>query len=199
MTTNHIEKLDDALIRPGRVDMMVEFDLANTSMIQTIFHNIYATLEGDVPQTLSEKIIRGPKKAITLSKSAQAVEDERVRREEEIAEKAEAAKRKTEEEKVKRLAEEIAKKIPTMTFSPAEVQGYLLKHKRAPEVAVREAEAWAKKTLEDKVKEKLKKEKEAKEQAEKEAKEKKEEEEKKKLEEKKELTNSVKDNEKSDS
>lgn len=201
MTTNHIEKLDDALIRPGRVDMMVKFDLANASMIQTIFHNIYATLEGDVPLTLSKKIIRGPKSNGVLSKKEQALEDERRKKEEEIAEKAEAARLKSEEEKVQRLATEIASKIPVMTFSPAEIQGFLLKHKRAPETAVREAEAWVKKTLEDRVKEKLKKAKEEKEEAEREAKKKAEEEkenEKEKSEAKKALVNGVQDDEKSD-
>ena len=58
------------------------------------------------------------------------------------------------------------------------VQGYLLKHKRQPEVAVKEAAAWVVKTLADKEKEKAKKEREAKELAEKEAKEKLEEEKK---------------------
>lgn len=197
MTTNHIDKLDDALIRPGRVDMQVKFDLANVHMIKTIFHNIYATLEGDVPPTLSKKIIRGPKMGASLSKKEQAAEDERRKKEEEIAEKAEAAKKKSDEEKVKKLAEEITKRIPTMTFSPAEIQGYLLKHKRAPEAAVRDAEAWVKKALEERIKEKEKKAKEEKERLEKEAKEKAEEEEKKKLEEK-EAVNGVKDAEKTD-
>jgi chaperone BCS1 len=51
MTTNHVEKLDEALIRPGRVDMMIKFDLASTDMIMTIFRTIFATIEGDIPPT----------------------------------------------------------------------------------------------------------------------------------------------------
>lgn len=43
MTTNHIEKLDDALIRPGRVDMTIKFDLATNEMMKTIFRAIFAT------------------------------------------------------------------------------------------------------------------------------------------------------------
>lgn len=195
MTTNHIDKLDDALIRPGRVDMMVKFDLANSLMIQTIFRGIYATLEGDVPASLSRQIIRGPKKRGTLSKQAQAVEDERQRKEEELLEKIALEKKKIEEEKVERLSIEIATKIPTMTFSPAEIQGYLLKHKRAPEVAVREAEAWVQKSLEDRVKEKEKKAKEEKEKAEKAAEEKIQEEAKAKLESEKKTGTDGKDNE----
>lgn len=47
MTTNHLEKLDRALIRPGRVDMIVEFGLADADMTESIFRAIFARLEGD--------------------------------------------------------------------------------------------------------------------------------------------------------
>ena len=39
-----------------------------------------------------------------------------------------------------------------MDFSPAEVQGYLLKHKRDPEEAIKGALAWVVKTKEEKQK-----------------------------------------------
>ncbi|CAG8321107.1 unnamed protein product [Penicillium salamii] len=44
MTTNHIEKLDKALIRPGRVDMRVEFPLADRDTIKEIYHYIFGPL-----------------------------------------------------------------------------------------------------------------------------------------------------------
>lgn len=47
MTTNHLEKLDKALIRPGRVDMTVKFDRADTGMISAIYRAIFAPIEGD--------------------------------------------------------------------------------------------------------------------------------------------------------
>ncbi len=71
-----------------------------------------------------------------------------------------------------KLSEEFANLIPTMTFSPAEIQGYLLKHKRQPELAIQGAEAWVEKMKEEKKKKaKEEKEKESKE-SEKERKEK---------------------------
>lgn len=161
MTTNHIEKLDEALIRPGRVDMTVKFDLATTEMIKTIFRAIFATLEGDIPKSAkqTEIVIRSPKKPADLSQDQLSqIEDDK--REAEALE----AKRILEEKRISELATNIADIIPSMTFSPAEIQGYLLKNKREPEAAIRDAEEWVKTTLtEKKKKEKEQREKEEKE------------------------------------
>jgi chaperone BCS1 len=46
MTTNHAERLDDALIRPGRVDMRIKFELASSPMIKSLFCNIFSRAEG---------------------------------------------------------------------------------------------------------------------------------------------------------
>lgn len=43
MTTNHIDKLDAALIRPGRVDMRVEFNYASRDTIMRMFAMFYDT------------------------------------------------------------------------------------------------------------------------------------------------------------
>ncbi|KAF6818020.1 mitochondrial chaperone bcs1 [Colletotrichum sojae] len=42
MTTNHAEHLDKALLRPGRVDMTVNFTLSDRFMFAAIFRNIYS-------------------------------------------------------------------------------------------------------------------------------------------------------------
>ncbi|KAI8921745.1 P-loop containing nucleoside triphosphate hydrolase protein, partial [Entophlyctis helioformis] len=44
MTTNQIEKLDDALIRPGRIDMRVCFDFAARSQVAQLFCMFFADL-----------------------------------------------------------------------------------------------------------------------------------------------------------
>ncbi|KAL2368934.1 hypothetical protein RJZ57_006673 [Blastomyces gilchristii] len=41
MTTNHIERLDDALIRPGRVDRKVLFQLADEKMSSRLFCTVF--------------------------------------------------------------------------------------------------------------------------------------------------------------
>ncbi|OJD10512.1 hypothetical protein ACJ73_09770 [Blastomyces percursus] len=47
MTTNHIERLDDALIRPGRVDRKVLFQLADGKMSSRLFCTVFKRSDGD--------------------------------------------------------------------------------------------------------------------------------------------------------
>ncbi|KAH8746605.1 P-loop containing nucleoside triphosphate hydrolase protein [Diaporthe sp. PMI_573] len=49
MTTNYIEKLDAALVRPGRVDKKVEFRLADKDTTVQLFSIVYKRLENDSP------------------------------------------------------------------------------------------------------------------------------------------------------
>jgi chaperone BCS1 len=48
MTTNHITRLDEALIRPGRVDKRVELGLADNKMIADLFCLVFKPVQGDV-------------------------------------------------------------------------------------------------------------------------------------------------------
>ncbi|KAK7432253.1 hypothetical protein QQZ08_001198 [Neonectria magnoliae] len=41
MTTNHIKKLDEALIRPGRIDREVEFQLVNRNLATQIYRLVF--------------------------------------------------------------------------------------------------------------------------------------------------------------
>ncbi|OTA92840.1 hypothetical protein M434DRAFT_314161 [Hypoxylon sp. CO27-5] len=137
MTTNHLEKLDSALIRPGRVDMIVEFGLADEGMISSIFRAIFARLDGDDdPEETTE---------IPLDEEArQRLKEEK------------AKKRAAEAARVNVLAEEFAAKIPAHEFSPAELQGFLLKYKRDAEAAVANVEEFIEKTRKDRKEKQLK-------------------------------------------
>lgn len=138
MTTNHIDKLDKALIRPGRVDMIVKFDLADTGMVSSIFRAIFAPLEGDnKPSGPEAEAVRDPEEVKRL------VAADKTRRDEITAE-------------IEKLAEVFAAKIPAHEFSPAELQGYLLKNKRDAEGAVRGAEAWVSEARKEKAAKQLK-------------------------------------------
>lgn len=46
MTTNHIERLDPALIRPGRVDLSVLLDDASPEQAKKLFTQFYGGEEG---------------------------------------------------------------------------------------------------------------------------------------------------------
>lgn len=46
MTTNHVDKIDEALIRPGRVDLKVEIELVNKDVMAQIFLYIYGHSDG---------------------------------------------------------------------------------------------------------------------------------------------------------
>ncbi|KAH8757125.1 mitochondrial chaperone BCS1, partial [Hyaloscypha finlandica] len=48
MTTNHTSRLDEALIRPGRVDKKVELGLADQNMMSDLFCLVFKPVPGDV-------------------------------------------------------------------------------------------------------------------------------------------------------
>ena len=48
MTTNHIDKIDPALIRPGRIDLIVNFTLASKNQIKEIFESYFGKEHNDI-------------------------------------------------------------------------------------------------------------------------------------------------------
>jgi mitochondrial chaperone BCS1 len=52
MTTNHPERLDPALIRPGRVDRHLHLGLADGDMTLRLFERFYGALEADLAATI---------------------------------------------------------------------------------------------------------------------------------------------------
>ncbi|KAL2866484.1 BCS1 and AAA domain-containing protein [Aspergillus lucknowensis] len=149
MTTNHPEKLDPALIRPGRVDLSISFGHSTAEDLRELFAAIYSTLEGDLraPRSASAKLkTRGGSKVDLLKMKTKVktnanantpVKDKQAR---------------FTQERVKEWANEFAARVPGGEFTPAEVQGYLLLHKTDPEGAIAGAEEWVKETREKKAK-----------------------------------------------
>ncbi|KAF3019676.1 hypothetical protein E8E14_003961 [Neopestalotiopsis sp. 37M] len=134
MTTNHVDKLDKALIRPGRIDMMVEFGRADEDMSAAIFRAVFARLEGDVDTT---------RKDAALALEEMSSEARRMRDEEVAREQAKQAAR------IDAMSHEFAKHIPTHEFSPAELQGHLLRYKRDPRAAIDAADEFVAQTRRD--------------------------------------------------
>ena len=118
MTTNHITRLDEALIRPGRVDKKVELGLANKEMTADIFRLVFRPVEGDVA-LLEDAALR---------EDAQSGENRKVH---------EAVMSQREEaESFERLEREFGVKMPELKFSPAEILSFLLEYKKSPGEAI---------------------------------------------------------------
>ncbi|KFA79865.1 hypothetical protein S40288_03766 [Stachybotrys chartarum IBT 40288] len=117
MTTNKPESLDEALIRPGRVDLQVAFTNATSQQAGELFRRMYE-LETEDP--LSEE-----KMTIRMEPELNSGE-------------------------IGKIADDFAAKIPEEVFSPAEIQGFLLKRKKTPRKALEDAPAWIEATQKQK-------------------------------------------------
>ncbi|KAF9882989.1 hypothetical protein FE257_004359 [Aspergillus nanangensis] len=124
MTTNHAETLDPALVRPGRVDMSINFTFAHHADVKQLFLGIYSTLEGDLYSVRNSLNPRTNEKKKIVCKIPPA------------------PWQRLSQEAIDALGEEFATNIPEGEFTAAEIQGYLLHYKTDPERAVEEVEKW---------------------------------------------------------
>ncbi|KAL3422942.1 mitochondrial chaperone BCS1 [Phlyctema vagabunda] len=123
MTTNHPEQLDEALIRPGRVDHQVAFSNATQSQISEIFERMYSI---DLAPTATLPLAQQSTPSSTLTPPATPTKSVGGVETDELAE----------------IAQKFASCIPDGMCSPAEIQGFLLKRKKDPRKALREVEGW---------------------------------------------------------
>ncbi|KAL5536657.1 hypothetical protein ACEPAF_480 [Sanghuangporus sanghuang] len=150
-TTNHIDRLDPALSRPGRMDVWVNFTNATKWQAEGIFKCFFPT--------------RSAKEKAESSTSSPASEKDKDAGTRNVP----GMKRKTsvhtvpvlEEEEINELAKRFAEQIPEDEMSVASLQGYLLKNKTRPRECVDEVADWIIKEREARAK--LKREKEEKE------------------------------------
>jgi chaperone BCS1 len=121
MTTNHVEKLDEALIRAGRVDLTIKFELANATVIAALFHSFFTVAQSPSSDSGLGKM----PKAHRVDEELRTLQDEI---------------RKTA--KPSALAFAFTQIIPEGEFSLAEIQGYLLGHRGEPMDAINNAADW---------------------------------------------------------
>ncbi|EXJ94983.1 hypothetical protein A1O1_00101 [Capronia coronata CBS 617.96] len=124
MTTNSPKSLDDALVRAGRISVRVEFKNASRTQAEEIFLRMYV----DMPSTGSPL----DRKSILEGMDG----DERS-----------SKNKKTEH--LRSLAKEFSAMIPDYDFSPADLQDYLLIHKKDPDKAVEDLQRWIKETTQE--------------------------------------------------
>lgn len=138
MTTNNPEKLDSALIRPGRVDLQIKFTLATREQIRDIFKRMYST-------EIDEKKRNKDKDTDTKATCQCGHSTAKSARNSMLSAAIQPAK-------LAEMADEFANHIPECALSPAEIQGYLLMNKADTKGALEGVKEWAEKVLEAKKK-----------------------------------------------
>lgn len=135
LTTNHVDRLDQALIRPGRVDVRVSFGKATQSQARELFIKFYPhaapTIHPLEEPVQSEKTKELPDSSL-VNGSAVSPEDPLLST---LPYGAELTPKETEA-----LAEKFAQAIPDDEFSIAQLQGFLMGYKKTPELAVERIE-----------------------------------------------------------
>lgn len=188
-TTNHLERLDPALSRPGRMDVWIEFRNASKFQAEGLFRNFFPVAEEfEAESTPSSSLFSSynsstaatPPTAPTTpapstpSTSATPSADAAPQSLKDALPTLESASSLgttlLDAARLSELAKAFAEAVPNEEFSVAELQGFLLKHKSRPEEAVRQVGQWVIKERE--LRERLAREREEKEEKERVAKEK---------------------------
>ncbi|KAJ4389409.1 hypothetical protein N0V93_006877 [Gnomoniopsis smithogilvyi] len=160
MTTNKPETLDDALIRPGRVDLQVAFGNATQEQARELFERMYEADSRNkaAAAAASSGVGNGTgASAPTTTTAENGFVDEKKRTKNATnghAHAPEAREGLTASEalddhrlditfeELQVIATEFANRVPDGQFSPAELQGFLLKRKKDPRKAVEEVGPW---------------------------------------------------------
>ncbi|KAJ5591978.1 uncharacterized protein N7459_002347 [Penicillium hispanicum] len=145
MTTNHPEKLDAALLRPGRVDMSIAFECTSQKDIEELFASIYMTMEGDLPrQSASRRLSNSQTQPTANGTTIHPQQLKRTESQEMRDKNAQDAQDRLDSlrSRITALSKQFATVVPSGEFTAAEIQGYLLNYKNTPEDAIQRADAW---------------------------------------------------------
>ncbi|KAF9091098.1 hypothetical protein BGX23_005490 [Mortierella sp. AD031] len=139
MTTNHLDRLDEALIRPGRVDVRAKFGKATQSQAEELFIKFFpqpvttatstaptdrrasVDYQGEAPSPRTTPISSGQSTPLLSEKPGLPT----------------SSKPGPTMEETERMAAQFAKVIPDHKFSIAQLQGFLMGYKKTPGLAVK--------------------------------------------------------------
>ncbi|KAK4159010.1 BCS1 N terminal-domain-containing protein [Cladorrhinum sp. PSN259] len=168
MTTNKPENLDAALIRPGRVDLQVAFTNATQEQARELFERMYeydfhaaappppstTTTTRPVSQSsspVSSKLDEDKSSDKSdISTATTAIEQDDPTLSLSLLTSDNEEERTTTAKEISEIAAQFAARIPAGLFSPAEIQGFLLKRKKTPRKALEEVGTWVEAMVEQK-------------------------------------------------
>ncbi|PNY26150.1 mitochondrial chaperone BCS1-B [Tolypocladium capitatum] len=142
MTTNKPESLDEALIRPGRVDVQVAFANASSTQASELFYRMYEASAVTATATARVRHRKAVAAAAASEADAQAKEDGGGGGSSKLAAPGGEEQPDVSEAEMRGIAEEFGRRIPGGLFSPAEIQGFLLKRKKCPRKALEDVAGW---------------------------------------------------------
>ncbi len=126
MTTNCPEKLDKALIRPGRIDIKIQFTMATRSQISQLFTCMYSPDNPSSPTITFDKELPNPKHVDGLASGKFATLQSGVN--------------KLTPTDLDDMGKVFANNLPDSKFTLAELQGYFLTRKNEPWRALEEVD-----------------------------------------------------------
>lgn len=135
-TTNQYGALDPALVRPGRMDLHIEFKLASKDQARGLFEAFYSP-PGAPEDALDEKY-SDDDDMLTTSTTPESTENQQL-----LAQSLRSAT--LPRTKSRQLAAQFAEAIPEREFSMASLQGYLMMYMVRPYEAAKNAAAWVEK------------------------------------------------------
>jgi chaperone BCS1 len=162
-TTNRYHSLDPALIRPGRMDIHVEFRLASQYQARELYKRFYFPDAPDADEattTTDDEASTGDSGYVTPTTDGS--EDDPTGTPSSPVSKVlgpdepptyngtthSARAPKLSKKKIEHLAEQFALRIPERELSMASLQGYLMSYKTRPFQAVDDVERWVEDTRE---------------------------------------------------
>lgn len=137
-TTNCYAALDEALRRPGRMDVHVHFENATKWQARELFWSFFE------PSKMTKESNMKSKKAIQLEKS---YSDFNERTDHNARLVAPEAPEVVTLEELSKLSDEFAKCVPAGVFSVASLQGYLMLYKERPKSALKGIGEWVEEEL----------------------------------------------------
>ena len=156
-TTNYYDRLDEALIRPGRIDLEVKFELASKYQAGEQFRQFY------VPHTIKKENLQEPGIVFSEKKKSQSVTtntDQDKNGSTPPSSISLAEKYQVEDKdhlhleefttRIDRLADQFAEDFPEYVISSASLQQYLLMYKSDPIEAVANFKTWVQAEIERK-------------------------------------------------